>query len=810
MDWSSNFTKKYIFALLLIALLATLGFINLNYLTNLQSNDSKTINLSGKQRMFSQVIYNSVISFDIKKLKHTIKRMEESHNYLISLEMTHKIKEIYFGKSIQLDKKVKEYLANSKKIKDNIKDTNRIYIIKHSRNLLEEFDRVTLLYQLESEEKIKQVKYFEMLIYIITLAALILIALFIFKPANKKFELRAKEITDEKDYSNIVIESNTNAIISVGKDLKVRTFNKAAQRIFGYSKEEMIGKDSLLKIVPSMYHTAHKIGVSNHFKTGVFKHNGATLELEAKRKNGEIFPIKISFGENEHDETNERLVIANIQDITVEKQKEKLLITNEKIYKDLFELNKLIILLVNPINGNIVNVNKSAIDFYRYEKTKFLTLNISDINILPFEEIQKAMNLVIENKENSFNFTHKLSNSEERHVKVHSTPTIYNDETVLYVTVTDITEEFEAKNKLVALEEEFKNFFEFSNVGLAVIDTKGNILRINQKLVDIFGYSSQNEFLGKSWESFVPEEHTDNELILLNEFKNNKIDTYKDEKIFIKKDKSNFDIFVTMNSFKVEGDTQYILASIVDISKMKKKDTLLFQQSKMASMGEMIDNIAHQWRQPLSVISTAVTGIKFKIELEDTIDEKDLIRFTDHVSNSVTHLSQTIDDFRNFFKQNKTKKEFKLSDTIEKVFNLLISQFKTANINIVKNIEDITIYGFENELIQVIINIVNNARDELIKKDSKERFIIIHAIKNNENIEITIKDNAGGIPEDIIDRIFDSHFTTKEDSQGTGIGLYMSKMIVEEQMKGSIEVSNSQFTFEDKVFNGALFKIVFK
>jgi len=242
------------------------------------------------------------------------------------------------------------------------------------------------------------------------------------------------------------------------------------------------------------------------------------------------------------------------------------------------------------------------------------------------------------------------------------------------------------------------------------------------------------------------------------------------------------------------------------VEKNQEKDKLIFQQSKMASMGEMIENIAHQWRQPLSVIAAASTGVKFRYKM-GVIKEDDIEKSMDGINNSVQHLSQTIDDFRNFFKTNREKKKFILSNSFEKTFQLIISQFKNANIIIIKDIKNITLLGYENELIQVLINILNNARDELIKKDQKIKLIQIDTNINNNKLEIYIKDNAGGIPEDFIDEIFESHFTTKEDSDGTGVGLYMSKMIIEEHMNGTIDVGNINFTYEGDSYRGAQFKI---
>jgi len=244
-----------------------------------------------------------------------------------------------------------------------------------------------------------------------------------------------------------------------------------------------------------------------------------------------------------------------------------------------------------------------------------------------------------------------------------------------------------------------------------------------------------------------------------------------------------------------------------EVEKNIDKEKLLFQQSKMASMGEMIENIAHQWRQPLSVISTAAMGVKIKDELDEL--NKDSLNYSmDTINNSVQHLSQTITDFRNFFKVDKIKKEIVLINTFEKTFKLISSQFRTSSITVIKNIEDITLHEMENELIQVLINVLNNARDELLKKTEAKKIIFINATKKEKFVEICIKDNAGGIPTEIINKVFSSHFTTKQDSSGTGIGLYMSKMIVEEHMNGKIEVENCNFTYEDISYTGAQFKVI--
>lgn len=244
-----------------------------------------------------------------------------------------------------------------------------------------------------------------------------------------------------------------------------------------------------------------------------------------------------------------------------------------------------------------------------------------------------------------------------------------------------------------------------------------------------------------------------------------------------------------------------------EIEKTIEKEKLLVQQSKMATMGEMIGNISHQWRQPLSTISTAATGSKIQKEF-GTLSDEEFNKAMDTINDSAQYLSETIEDFRNFFQPNKDKKSFNINKLFEKTLKLLASQFKNYNIKIIINIPDYEYTGYENELLQVIINILKNARDELIKKEYDYKKLIFIDVKDeNSKLIIKIKDNAGGIDIAIIDKIFQPYFTTKNDENGTGIGLYMSKQIIE-NMNGKIYVENNEYQYLDKKYIGAIFTIV--
>lgn len=225
------------------------------------------------------------------------------------------------------------------------------------------------------------------------------------------------------------------------------------------------------------------------------------------------------------------------------------------------------------------------------------------------------------------------------------------------------------------------------------------------------------------------------------------------------------------------------------------KDKLILQQSKMASMGEMLDNIAHQWRQPLSAITTLASGLKIQKEL-GILEDGDIESTADKIVSSAQHLSQTIEDFRGFLRQDKELRAFDLILVVEKSLKIVEGTFNGISINCDCH-DTLKVNGYPNELVQAILNILNNAKDILIEKKIENKMIDIDISSDERLATITIGDNAGGIPQEYIHRIFDSDFTTKGE-KGTGIGLYMTKQIIK-NMGGDIQAYNNA--------KGAVFKI---
>jgi len=225
-------------------------------------------------------------------------------------------------------------------------------------------------------------------------------------------------------------------------------------------------------------------------------------------------------------------------------------------------------------------------------------------------------------------------------------------------------------------------------------------------------------------------------------------------------------------------------------AELREKDQMLLLQSRQAAMGEMIGNIAHQWRQPLNTLGFAIQQISLFYDLGDLNRE-----YLDHsVGTSmelIKHMSRTIDDFRNYFRPDKEKAEFKVNEAIGNTVSLIEDSFKNQHIDIeVVAQDDPAILGYRNEFAQALLNILNNARDALMERKTGNPRVTITISREGGRAVITVSDNAGGVPEEIMGKIFDPYFTTKGPHAGTGVGLFMSKAIIEKNMGGSLAARN--------------------
>ena len=368
---------------------------------------------------------------------------------------------------------------------------------------------------------------------------------------------------------------------------------------------------------------------------------------------------------------------------------------------------------------------------------------------------------------------------------------------------TDLTAQKTIEKKIEDQKEEFKAIFENSMDGIAILDLDTNFLNFNNAYLKITNFTKE-ELLQKSCFELTIEEEKDKIKKALNiVMKKGHIENL--EKSCIVKD----DSLITVNmSITLMPDKKRLLISMRDISKQKLIET----QSKLISMGEMIGNISHQWRQPLTVISTIASSLALKKEC-NILEEDDIRNSSEAIVEQTRYLSHTIDDFRTFIKDSQSKEDISLVKAINKTISLVTPSLKNNYITLVTNLEDdLIISGYENQLVQAFINIINNSKDALKENisDKEDKFVFIETKRVEDRLTITIKDNAKGIPQEVLPRIFEPYFTTKHQNVGTGIGLSLANDILIKHHKAKIKVINEEFEYEGLKHKGAVFKIEFK
>ena len=355
----------------------------------------------------------------------------------------------------------------------------------------------------------------------------------------------------------------------------------------------------------------------------------------------------------------------------------------------------------------------------------------------------------------------------------------------------------------------FKEASENTDVGITILDHKDNnkIIYTNIAFEKITGYK-KSKILGKTLRFLVANDTDQQSIFNIKEAIQNK---YKAQDIVrcYRKDGTLFYNQLTVSpTFDSKGNTSSFIVTHYDITKQRQREKQLEQHAKLASIGEMIGNIAHQWRQPLSIISTSATGIMAKKEFDQLTDEF-LENSCNQINENAQYLSQTLDSFKNFIEGDTKPIRFDLKNDTNSFVNIVDSSIRAYHLRVILDLEeDVKVKGYPNELIQCFINIFNNAKDALVENnDMDNRYIFITQRIRDNKIIINFKDNAGGIKEDVISRIFEPYFTTKHQSQGTGLGLHMTYNLIVNHMRGSIEVKNQEYGFNDHVFKGASFTI---
>ena len=360
---------------------------------------------------------------------------------------------------------------------------------------------------------------------------------------------------------------------------------------------------------------------------------------------------------------------------------------------------------------------------------------------------------------------------------------------ILVLVIFIIFQQKKSTKKIEKLTFENKKHTSMLNVTLEAVFYFENkkIVDLNDSALALSGYDKKEDIIGMSYFNFVSDDDLEK---VVKKIQERFIGKYE---VSLKNKKGKiFPALLQVTRLKENNDT--FIINILDLTDIKRREKILSHNIKMAQMGEMLGNIAHQWRQPLSVITTAASGIKMKKEYA-TITDDELYLLLDSILLNSEQLSATIDMFRNFVEEKIESKRVVIQDRINNALAIIETRMQNEHITLINNIDysiPIPAIITVGELSQVIINIMNNAIDILIDNKQEDKIIEINLEEKENTVLISIEDNAGGISEKTIKHIFEPYFTTKHKSVGTGIGLYMSYDIIVNHMKGDLYAKNTQ------------------
>lgn len=487
-------------------------------------------------------------------------------------------------------------------------------------------------------------------------------------------------------------------------------------------------------------------------------------------------------------------------------------------YKKLFDDNEIPTIILD-LNGKCLDVNTSFLRELKLN-TKNDILNTYPSYKSPFKQndgkkssskANEMINIAIEKGHHEFDWQNKDQNNTLIHslVKLKKIKYLEQDSIKGEIQVITDIELLEEKNR--NLENSVKTEIKKSNdffkkvtesldkigEGLFLVEEDFTINYMNNTMIDWFGDQT-----GKiCYKAVAGLEEPCSYCKISDVIQNKQVVEYRPTT----PDGQSFEIVAT--PLNHENNKTMKMEVIRNTTLKVKQEKEISQKSKMIQMGEVMENIAHQWRQPLSVISTLSTGMKIQQKM-NILKEEDLAINCDLINKNAQYLSETIDNFRDYIQGDAKEIRFDLTLNLEKCLDLVNSIIKTNSIIVIKDFDNsIEIINYPNVFFQALINVINNAKDALMKNKPTTRYLFLKTYKDNEFAYIEIKDNAGGVPSSIISKLFEVYFTTKHKSQGTGLGLYMTYNIIVNNMNGHITAENETYYYNNISYRGLKFII---
>ncbi len=652
---------------------------------------------------------------------------------------------------------------------------------------------------------------------LIFLASLFLVVPFLYMILLyiKKINLLNSSLIDSKVKIESILNHTSDAIILI--DLKgiIQEVNLSTEKIFGYKKEELVSKNINI-LVPSPHHSKHDNYIKNHDKNMHSKVINVDRELFALHKDGSS--LSISLVVTKVNIANSEYFIGTIKNLSDE-------LKTKKLFENIFASSAIGIGIVLK-DGSLWRVNKKFADIVEYPIEELKKLTFQDIThkddlSKDLELVNKVLNKEIDEYSIEKRYITKLGKTVWVNLRVKGVFSNENNEVFDYfiASIDDITEQIQIKNNLKEAEE-------IAHIGHWLWDIRKETVVLSDNMLAIFGKTK--ETFKNSYSSFINIIHNDdkeNVLNTLTECLNMKKDLEIEYRIVVNNEikfiyaKGRI-LCLGEESIEFFGTCQDITKLKILEKETKKRELILMEQSKLASMGEMVGSIAHQWRQPLNSIGFILQDM-ISAYKHNEFDEDYLKEVKREMMEQLNYMSETIDEFRNYFKNNEPYKEFNIVNSLLDVNKLYRAQLDNyylhlhikANNKDVKELTKEEVSNFkvinqESQLKQVLINCISNAKDAIIQLDTnikEQKNIIVEINENEKNIQICINDLAGGVSLKSLPRIFEPYFTTKK--MGTGLGLYICKTICTQSLKGDIEYKYNNKLINDIEYLGSSFII---
>jgi len=605
-----------------------------------------------------------------------------------------------------------------------------------------------------------------------------------------------KELKHEHQLANLYVNTIGTLVMTLDTNGNIVMINKEGANLLKTTQKELIGKnwfdnfilpeqrDEIKNVFSSIISEEQML--TSHYKNYVVDAEGNKYLLAwtnhyTKDLDGNITGI-----------------ISSAVDITQEEILSKKLFEQEHLYKLTFEQANIGIAHTS-LDGQWIDVNGYLTELLGYTKEEFLQISVADITYLEDRDIDKQMISQILEKKNSYYHTEKrYIHKNGSTVWVALSVVLLRDDlgNALYFLkiIRDISQLKLLMYQLEEKNEQFERIIEFTPIPIMLYSEDGDILLTNKIFNKNIGYTkSELPTIDILIETLFKNENSKNLKKIKQYYTNPLLSKDTEQVITTKSGEKRVGILnaVLLNKSEIDVKKMYLVA-IVDITDLQKKDELMIAQSRQAAMGDMLAMIAHQWRQPLSVISMLANNVKVKVDLEEEITKEDIDHLVASLNKQTQYLSQTIDDFRDFFKPDKVKELVKINTVVTKVTSLMLKTLQNNNIELIlpKN-NEIKVSIFMNQLIQVIINLINNAKDAIKSKNINSGRIELSIKQEKKKITLSICDNGGGIDASVKEKIGQPYVSTKSKN-GTGLGLYMSIMIVTNYLDGKIKWDSNE------------------